>query len=281
MRAFQAIFGIFALVALVAFGTYDFGQYRQLIALRARLGERAALKRRVEKERLSLAAMEKKLAASKRPEAPSESPADEKKRLLAKWRGFRANDQVLGRYGALFQKLGLDAEQKSQLALLILRKRKIAMLANDSARTQGISDPTQWSAMMAGATASIDAQIQTVLGDSGAAQLREYEETMSSTNTINRLQQMLAASASPLTSDQAETLTRALAGAIPPEQEGMIRFSNSFGGNSNSTLSPEALAAIQPLLSPEQTLALQQLQAIQGRSKELIRLLNSQTDERP
>lgn len=133
------------------------------------------------------------------------------------------------RYGALFRSLNLPPEQLDKLETLLLERQNTTQDVLAAAREQGLdprTDRENIRKLITDAQSSIDANIKSVIGDNGFAQLTNYEQTMPQRNLVNALQQRLSYASNPLSASQADQLVQILAANPPPAR-------NNASGNNN------------------------------------------------
>lgn len=123
------------------------------------------------------------------------------------------------RYASLFKNLNLSPEQTEKLKALLIERQASRQDVFEAARAQGIDpreNPEAYRKLMADARNQVESSIKSVLGDSGYAQLQNYEQTMPQRGLVNEIQQRLTYSNTPLTANQAEQLVQILATNTPP-----------------------------------------------------------------
>ena len=126
---------------------------------------------------------------------------------------------VEARYAALFKSLALTPEQADKLKTVLAERQTTMQDVMSAALDQGLDprrDREAYQKLMDGARADVNASIKAVIGDSGFAQLENYEKTLPQRNVVNQLQQRLSYSDTPLTSAQADQLVQILANNTPP-----------------------------------------------------------------
>jgi len=127
------------------------------------------------------------------------------------------------RYAALFKNLNLPPEQLDKLKTLLAERQTTVSDVFTAARDQGIdprSDPEGFRKLVTDAQNQINDQIKSAIGESGFAQLTNYEQTLPQRNLVNELQQRLSYTDTPLTSSQADALVAILAANAPKAQAG-------------------------------------------------------------
>ncbi|MDO8542720.1 MAG: hypothetical protein Q7S40_19945 [Opitutaceae bacterium] len=125
---------------------------------------------------------------------------------------------IEARYAALFKNLNLSPEQAEQMKSLLAERQTSRQDVFEVAAAQGIDprqNPEALRKLMADSRAQIDSSIKGVIGDTGFAQLQNFEQTMPQRSVVNELQQRLSYSNTPLTATQAEQLVQILAANTP------------------------------------------------------------------
>lgn len=123
------------------------------------------------------------------------------------------------RYASLFKSMNLSPEQADKVKTLLADRITTMQDVLNAALDQGIdprSDPAGFRKLVADAQAGINDNLQSLLGDSGFAQLQTYDQTMPQRNVVNLLQQRLSYTDTPLTQTQADQLVQILATNTPP-----------------------------------------------------------------
>lgn len=216
---------------------------------------------------------------------------------------------IEARYGALFRNLNLDAEQTEKLKTLLAERGNTRRDVEEAARAQGINpreNPEAYRKLVADAQDVLNANIKSVLGDQGFAQLQNYEQTMPQRALVDSLQQRLSHTM-PLSPSQAEQLVQILASNTPqrtttnPAASGQTTGGSSgsrgpggstdfgrgsfdvgrfgpmpFGGTpggSSVIVTPNAVAQAQAVLAPAQVAVLQSIQQQQQAQQQLQQLI--------
>ena len=97
-------------------------------------------------------------------------------------------------YGALAKQLGLNAAQTDQFMKLLVDKQLASADATVAAMQAGdkaLNDPNAMAMLVAASRNDIEAQIQSLLGDSGYLQYLQAVRATGQTNTLGRLQAAL------------------------------------------------------------------------------------------
>jgi hypothetical protein len=286
-------FGILVLALAALAGTgLSWMQYQELVRLKAELldpDERNDLQKRLDDAQKRIRGLEDQLVALRG--RPGEARGDEaggrtddQNRWAGRRNGFMSimNDpkmqklmaieqkaQLDAHYGALFKSLNLTPQQLEQFKNLLVQKQQALMDAITAAREQGINprtDPVAFNQAISDAQSSVDAQIQSALGDAGFAQYQQYVQTLPDRNTVNQLQQSLSYTETPLTDDQASQLVQLLANTSQRSGNGTAGtgpggIGGIFGGGTQTArVSDEAITQASGILSAPQIQALQQLQ---------------------
>lgn len=122
------------------------------------------------------------------------------------------------RYAALFKNLNLSPEQADKLKSLLIERQASRQDVFEAARAQGIDpreNPEAFRKLMADTRNEVEGSIKSLLGDTGYAQLQNYEQTMPQRGLVNDIQQRLSYTNTPLTASQAEQLVQILAANAP------------------------------------------------------------------
>jgi hypothetical protein len=214
-----------------------------------------------------------------------------------------------GRYAALFKTLNLQPEQVDRLKSLLAERSTTVMDVMAAAREQGIDprqNPEEFQKLIRDAQNETNNSIKSVIGDAGFAQLTNYEQTLPQRAVVNQLEQRLSYTNTPLTPTQSEQLVQILAtnspqrppdgppmggGGPPPGRGGpdiggmimgvlgpgaapMVGMIEAGRGSGTAPVTTAAVAQAQTILSPPQTLALQQIQQQQQSQQQLRQLVN-------
>jgi hypothetical protein len=153
------------------------------------------------------------------------------------------------RYAGLFAKLGLTADQTEALTKLLSDKQLVLSDVAVSALQNGVdphADPDAFQALVVTAKAGIEDQMRSLLGETGYAQYLAFTQDIVSSNTLVRVQRVLANTPDILTDDQTAQLK--------------VLLSRTDG---NGRITPRVIADAQAFLSPAQIQALQQANDIQ------------------
>lgn len=212
---------------------------------------------------------------------------------------------VEGRYAALFKSLNLTPEQAEKLKTLLADRMNTGRDVAEAARAQGI-DPREnrdtFAKLLSDAQATLDNSIKSVIGEQGYAQLQSYEQTMPQRSVVEQLQRQLAYGDTPLTAQQSEQLVQILAANAPQRTAGdssqpslALRGPDvslvggmgpgsggpagvvMIGGpaGSTATVTANAIAQAQAVLSASQVAALQQIQQQQATQQQLQQVIRS------
>lgn len=204
---------------------------------------------------------------------------------------IQAKARLDSSYAALFKSLAngsagatLTPEQLDQFKNLLVQKQQAMLDAVQAARDQGLSprsDPQGFAQAIQAAQASVDQQIQSVLGDSGYAAYQQYEQTIPQRNTVNSVQQALSYTATPLTDAQASQLVQILAQDQPQNagsgtaNAGSVNLRTLFNAGGTAPVTAQALTDAQGILSQPQMQALQQVQQTQQAQAQMAQLLRA------
>lgn len=189
---------------------------------------------------------------------------------------LRARGILDSRYAGLFKTLGLSADQLQKFQQLLLDKQNTARDAFAAMRSQGLTpsreNAEQMRTLVQSANAEIDNQIRTELGDAVFAQYQTYEQTQPQRDLVERVQQRLSYTSTPLSDQQAASLVNLLAQTTPPPgSTGTRNFGPRAGGTGAVPITETVLTQAQTVLSASQMTALQQLQQEQEAQAKLIR----------
>ena len=219
------------------------------------------------------------------------------------------------RYASLFKSLNLSADQVSKVETLLVDRQTTMQDVFAAARDQGINprtDPAAFQQLVANAQSSINSSLASVLGDSGMAQLQNYDQTQPARNVVNQLQQRLSNSDTPLTPAQTDQLVQILAAnapqrsaaagdtAAPPQGGGggrggfgggggfggIAAVAGGFGGGGPGgggggggggtvTITPTAVSQAQTVLAAPQVAVLQQLEQQQQTQQQLQQIIRN------
>ncbi|MGH7996263.1 MAG: hypothetical protein ACREFX_07920 [Opitutaceae bacterium] len=205
-------------------------------------------------------------------------------------RGLQEKGRLDQRYALLFRLLsenGVSTQQIDQLKNLLVQRQQAAMDAVQAARQNGINprtDPSEFQQAIADATSEMDTQIKAALGDSAYAQYQQYQQTLPEQTVVNRLQQTLSYTSTPLTDAEAQQLVQVLQQNAPAASNGSGGGPNVFVGGGGMAvvtgggpvaITPQAIAQAASMLSPAQVQALQQIQQQQQAQQQMRALMRS------
>jgi hypothetical protein len=184
------------------------------------------------------------------------------------------------RYSVLFDQLNLTPQQLDQFKNLLVEKQLDKTDALIAARELGSKSGGE---AIPVAQDDEDTQIHSLLGDSGYAQYQNYEATSNVRATVNRLQQALSYTSTPLTDGQASQLVELWYQALPPSEKNHIAGPSAAlgagllaGGNSPmADIPPSGLDVAKTILAPAQTAAVQHLMTIQQAQAQLKKLAST------
>ncbi len=163
-----------------------------------------------DEKRAAEAAKSASSAALAAPTKPSSPAAGEPSAIQAQ--AARMRPKMERQYGALARQLGLNAAQTDQFMKLLVDKQVAsadAAAAAMQAGDKGLNDPAAFAMLEAASRNDIEAQIQTLLGDSGYAQYLQAVRVTGQTNTLGRLQALLMGT-EPLSDAQSGQLQQVL-----------------------------------------------------------------------
>jgi hypothetical protein len=207
-------------------------------------------------------------------------------------------------YAALFRNLNLSSEQSEKLKTLLAERQTTGQDIIAAAHAEGINprdNPEAIRKLFTDARNQIDDAIKSVIGDTGFAQLQNFEQTMPQRNLVNDLQQRLSYSDTPLSAAQADQLVQILATNAPPiasTPQPNIVIRGGFGdagmsagmfgggpgaligavfdggrGSAVAPITPAAIGQAQAVLSEPQLGVLQQLQQQQLAQQQLAQMI--------
>lgn len=190
------------------------------------------------------------------------------------------------RYAALFKNLNLTPAQLDQFKNLLVEKRTAVADVMAAARDQGLNgreNRDELRALVQNAQAEVDANIRSVLGDTGYQQYQQFEQTQAQRNVVGQLEQRLSYSGQPLTSVQSEALVQVLS-TNAADQKNNSRAPDirtpagriGFGGSGGAPITDQAVAQAATVLSTAQVQALQQIQQEQQAQAALAQLVREQ-----
>jgi hypothetical protein len=220
-------------------------------------------------------------------------------------RAIQQKAMIDARYAALFKSLNLSSDQADKVKGLLADRQTALQDVRAAALEQGINprtDPAGYSKLVSDAQADINNSIKATIGDTGFAQLQQYDQTMPQRNLVNQLQQNLSYTGTPLTDAQAGQLVDILAANAPQrgangtgEGGGAGRagggggfggggfggggFGGGFGGGGGggggaaATITPAAVNQASSVLAATQLQALQQLQQVQQAQQQMQQLI--------
>lgn len=196
------------------------------------------------------------------------------------------------RFADLFRRLNLSPQQLEQFKNLLLEKRAAVADVMAAARTEGLNgreNRDEVRALIQAAQAEVDATIRSTIGETAYAQYENFEQTQSQRATVDRLEQRLSYSGTPLTDAQSEQLVQLLA-ANAAENQGGNRLPGNVRGQASrfglggaqggAPISDAAVAQAATVLAPAQVQALQQLQQEQQAQTQLGQIVREQMRNR-
>lgn len=113
------------------------------------------------------------------------------------------------RYAGLFKALNLRPEQLEQLKELLVERMTVRNDVMGAARSQGLNPRTDRDAIAALVTngeAEVDAAVRGLIGDAAYSQYQDYERTQPLRATVDRLEQRLSYSSTPLSAEQSAAM---------------------------------------------------------------------------
>lgn len=181
-------------------------------------------------------------------------------------------------YNPLFGQLNLPPNQLERFKSLLIDKQQAVGDANRSALSLGANQDAAYRGI-AGAQGEINAEIRSLLGESGYTRYQDYEATRGQRMVVDQLQQSLAHTTTPLNDDQAAQVVRALYQNSPPANP---PTTNGLGAqvaaglrvrDLTAPISAQNLVDVQDLLSPPQMAALRLLQQQQQERQRIAKKL--------
>ncbi|HEY4246822.1 MAG TPA: hypothetical protein VGM64_08200 [Lacunisphaera sp.] len=189
-----------------------------------------------------------------------------------------------GRYSGLFKQLQLSPADLEKFKNLLVEKQSAVMDVMAAARTEGLSgrdNRDQIKQLVQDAQNEVDSNIKSTLGDAAYAQYQNYEATQPQRAVVSQLEQRLSYSPEPLTDAQSQQLVQILAETTPTKENtgrnggagGFATIAGGMGGPnamfSGSSITSEAVARAQGILTTQQMAALQGLQQEQQATAQL------------
>ncbi len=232
-------------------------------------GERTDLEKRVQQAEAKAGMLQNELADARSKPAPTAAKkaakgqataqitADQVKQSLAEandpavMQRMNAQARLLmqQRYAGLFAKLGLTADQTETLTKLLADKQLVISDVAVAALQNGIdvrADPAAFQTLLVTAKAGIEDQMRSLLGEGGYAQYLAFTQDIVASNSMVRVQRVLANTPDILTNDQSAQLK--------------LLLSRTDG---NGRITPRVISDAKAFLSPAQVQALQQANDIQ------------------
>jgi hypothetical protein len=191
------------------------------------------------------------------------------------------------RYAALFKSLtqgangaNMTPEQLDAFKNLLVEKENTLRDVMMTARSQGVTDRSEINQLVKNAQAELDAQLEGTLGDAAYQQYQQYEQSLPERALVNQLSQGLSYTSTPLSDTQYNQLINLLAeNAKSPSNkqiQNALGFGGGPGGYGGPTITDDAVAKAAVFLTPEQLLALANLQKLQKDQKALQKAASSQ-----
>lgn len=195
------------------------------------------------------------------------------------------------RYAALFKKLNLSPQQLEQFKNLLVEKRAAVADVMAAAREQGLTgrdNRDEIRALMQNAQEEIDASIRSTIGESAYSQYESFEQTQPQRTTVERLEQRLSYTDSPLSSEQSEQLVAVLAAtsgetsnaANRAPRNAAARLGFPAGGGGGAQITDATVQQASSVLSTAQLQALQQVQQEQQAQAQLGQIVREQLRNR-
>lgn len=191
------------------------------------------------------------------------------------------------RFGELFGKLDLTAEELESLRALLIEKQNAAMdvlmVSRGELTGEGLAGNEMRTATRR-AQAEIDRMIQQTLGDQRFAVYKAYEATLPQRAAVAQLQQRLSYTNEPLQSGQAEALVSMLSSSsletqpalpgvsvvVDPDERQAVPIMN--GLSESVKITDAVIARAEEVLNPRQVMALRELQQEQRAATLVVEL---------
>lgn len=179
------------------------------------------------------------------------------------------------RFATLFRQLGLAPDKLEALKNLLVERDTVGMDVNAAARAQGLDPRTDAAALrqlVDQTRAEVDAGIRNLLGEDAYATFIDYQQTMPYRDVVNALDLRLSYTASPLTDAQAEQLVKIVVDTNRdpglPGNANVINFRRI-----QTSLNDETMNRARGILTPEQYVALEELQTRQQAQHQMGELM--------
>jgi hypothetical protein len=174
------------------------------------------------------------------------------------------------RYGGLFRLLRLSPAELDTFKDLLAERQMSSLDAIRSMQTQG-AKPGDMAATMGKMQADVDESIHTLLGDERYSQYQDFNQNIASYALLDQIERRLSYTSAPLDPGQSDQLLHVLIENGPPPPpgaaaaamnvaQGMAGMSPIVAGMLQRPITDQAIVAAQAILSPEQVVALRQLQ---------------------
>ena len=163
------------------------------------------------------AQMEQSVAAGPRP-APAERRGFSRAALMdnpeiQRLMMMQRKASLDNRYAALFKSLNLPPDQLERFKELLVERLNVRSDVMSAARSQGLNfreDREAIDALVAQSEAEMDNNLRAALGESVYSQWKDYERTLPQRNTVDRLEQRLSYTSTPLSQEQAAAMLQIL-----------------------------------------------------------------------
>jgi hypothetical protein len=301
MKSFRNFGIVIAALAVVGTGVFLWLKHEEVNVLRAQLAAEQSGQARGRKSHASsadgsgagtdLTADAAKSEGRKSKMGAKGETADGTQRTKAKDRqGWRAYADLVGNpqfealskaqisaqvgrtYGALFTSLNLPPDKQAALKELLTGRQQAVTDAVVAARESGLkskSAPQEVAQIVSQASGEFDAKIQQLIGATGFNQLLDYQAAIPERNLVLQLQQQLATTPNPLSSDQATRLVRAFAQAEAADvsagnKSAVIGTNAQIAGGGVAKVTPTTIAAADTVLTQPQILGLVEIQEEQA-----------------
>lgn len=167
------------------------------------------------------------------------------------------------RYGNLFKQLGLPADKLGQLKNLMAERQNAMMDVMSTASAQGLNpreNREEIHQLTQAMQAEVDASIRSTIGDAAYAQYENYNATQSQRTAVNRINDTLSYTSTPLSTAQSQQLVAIMA------------------NNGTREVTDQVISQARGILSNDQIAALQQYQAEQQARAKVSQMMRSSSN---
>jgi hypothetical protein len=216
---------------------------------------------------------------------------------MARLMAIQQKGQIDARFAALFKKLGLPSDKLAQFKALLADKLSAAIDVMAAAEPQGVDpvrNPQEFNKLIQDTQSELDEKIKSLLPPAGFAQYQNYLQTEPQRAAVSQLQQALSYSDTQISPAQADQLVQILADTAANRSGGGTASYSVVSGPGVTTvmatgpfpstgmgtgpwggasITDEAIARAQSVLSAPQVQALQEIQQQQQAATQLRQLL--------